>query len=60
MLPTSTSVNAGGIGELFQTSYLFGFELNLRSLGSLDDVTFLRGSDDGQCTLGDGPGNTYL
>ena len=60
MLPTSTSVNAGGIGELFQTSYLLCGQLNLRSLGSLDDVALLGGSNDGQRTLCDGPCDAYL
>jgi hypothetical protein len=60
MFPTATGVNACGLGKCFEFGNFLSSQLNLGSLGSLDDVTFLRGSDDGQCTLGDGPGNTYL
>ena len=59
MFPSSAGVNACGIGKCFKFRDFLSCQLNLGSLGSLDDVTFLRGSDDGQCTLGDGPGDAY-
>ena len=45
MFPSSTCVNACGIGKCFEFGNFFGSQLNLGSLGSLDDVTLLRGSD---------------
>ena len=45
MFPTATSIYACGIGQRFETRYLLGGQLNLCSLGGLDDVTLLRGSD---------------
>ena len=60
MFPTATGIDAGSIGQGFEFGYFLGSQLNLGSLGSLDDVTLLRGSDDGQRTLGDGPRDTNL
>ena len=53
-------VNACGIGKCFEFRNLFSSQLNLGGLGSLDDVTLLRSTDDGQRALGDGPGDADL
>lgn len=60
MFPTSASVNTRSIGQCFETCNLLCGQLNLGSLGGLDDVALFRGADDGQRALGDGPGDADL
>ena len=51
MFPTATSVNTCHIGKCFEFGHFLSGQLNLGGLGSLDDVTLFRGSDDGQRSL---------
>jgi len=60
VFPAATCVNAGSVDQVFQDGNFFGCQLNLACLSSLDDMTFLGSSDDGQRAFGYAPGDANL
>ena len=60
VFPAAAGVNTSSVGQLLQPCQLLSRQFDFGSLGSLNDVALLRGSDDGRGTFGYGSGYAYL